>query len=98
VYVIAHANGDGCRAPVKVGVATDVGKRLEQLQSGNPYELRVWDFILLPNRDAALLAEQAFHTEQSSERLRGEWFSVEPEAAISWLEGFIGDRRANEAA
>lgn len=91
VYII----GSTCRydaAPwryaCKVGMASDVYKRLAQLQIGNPHPLTLGMSIKFPNREIAASVEAAFHTRLDHCAILGEWFAmpmIEAEEALSGL-------------
>jgi len=77
VYVI----GADFNSPVKIGVASDVSKRLERLQSGNPVTLSVlWQSA--PLADAYSL-ERYMHKHYAEYSVRGEWFSIPNLATVS---------------
>lgn len=78
VYVIqAHAE-----SPIKIGLATDVRHRMGELQTGNPYPLR-----LLYVFCGSFEAEQALHRRFAAFRMCGEWFSSEGvEPHFPWFE------------
>jgi hypothetical protein len=70
VYFI-QAGDDG---PIKVGSSTkDVQRRLDELQVGNPYKLRIlhsfWTIRAL---------EKQIHSVLGEHRLQGEWFEAHP--------------------
>jgi len=70
VYVI----GQDWSSPVKIGVASNVAKRLERLQSGNPITLAVlWTSEL--HHDAYGL-ERHLHLHFADHAVRGEWFNI----------------------
>lgn len=62
---------------VKVGVARDVAKRLENLRSGNHLRLEVLKTYIFKSRKAAYNAEWQSHIYLRRHRLCGEWFSAE---------------------
>lgn len=68
-----YAIGDGeC---VKLGVSTDVGKRLNSMQTGHPKKLKVlWKFFVGRERAPAFKAEKKLHKYCKKFKLRGEWF------------------------
>lgn len=66
-YVYFIRAGDS--GPVKIGVAANPYVRLEELQTGNPYRLRVIAAFVGGYPD-----EGRLHTEFKRERLEGEWF------------------------
>lgn len=70
VYFIRAGNN----GPIKIGVADNVEKRVETLQTGNAVELIVIAVIKCSSRSAAFNKEAAFHKMFASKRIRGEWF------------------------
>lgn len=79
----------GCDGDVKIGVATDLPRRLESLQVGNPAELLFLGLIESPKRDAFAL-ESRIHATFAPLRRRGEWFSPH-EALLSAIEALNFD-------
>lgn len=65
MYAVYHKQSGA----VKVGRATDPDLRLKQLQTGSPYELRMW----LSMKGAGFV-EPIFHALFGDEALRGEWY------------------------
>lgn len=65
------------RGPIKIGVTTSRGltDRLRQLQTANPYEIR----LLLAVDDVPKQLEQHLHGLFDHAQIRGEWFSPVPE-------------------
>lgn len=59
----------GKRGPIKIGVATNVRKRLDALQTGSPYRLRLRATV-----PGDLYTEGAYHRMFSEHRMSGEWF------------------------
>lgn len=70
VYFIAC----GDRGAIKVGVATDVTRRVAELQTGSADEL-----ILLAYTPGGFALESGIHDQFSADRIRGEWFRDTPE-------------------
>jgi len=69
VYFIECAPG-----PIKIGFSVDpVGQRIDQLQPGNPWPLR-----LLFMQPGHLELEQALHERFKDYRMHGEWFRDHP--------------------
>lgn len=68
--------GHDKKPPVKVGVASNIDKRLKSLQTGNPYELKLLCSIECKNTKEAYNLECFIHSELKSRRIRGEWFST----------------------
>ena len=78
VYVV----GESWARPVKIGVASNVAKRVERLQSGNPVTLQVlWTSD--PHHDAYGL-EHHLHLHFAAHALRGEWFQI-PDLSAAML-------------
>ena len=70
VYVIEAVGTDY----VKIGSATDPGRRLAELQIGSPHELRLrYSFVA---KDAHK-SERALHKQFESCHVRGEWFRTD---------------------
>lgn len=81
VYVIGRRGG-----PCKVGVSADPMKRLSSVQTGCAMVVEVWGYCTFPSRFVARQFEREAHRAMSDRRLSGEWFDVEPEAAIQAIE------------
>lgn len=77
-----YAIGTTWAEPFKIGVASNVPRRLERLQSGNHRQLSIlWQSS--PLKDA-FAVEAAVHGELSARRVFGEWFLV-PDASKQML-------------
>jgi len=63
------------RAPVKIGVAKDIDKRVAELQIGNPRDLDVVLRMGPFSEKVAYRLERDLHIRFSQKRIRGEWFS-----------------------
>lgn len=74
VYLIKA--GRDSKAPIKIGVAGDVHKRLKQLQTGNPKELILVMHFQCNDRSHAFRLEKSMHEILDGQRLCGEWFKV----------------------
>lgn len=59
----------GDRGPIKIGVATNPYARLEELQTGNPYRLK-----LIAAFSGGYAEESRLHQQFERERLESEWF------------------------
>jgi len=79
IYVI------GTKEKQKIGFSGDVEKRLKSLQTGNPETLSVHHKIEVPE-ERARLVEDKIHKEYAYLRIKGEWFSMEPEKAKGILD------------
>jgi hypothetical protein len=71
-YIIQAVGG----GPIKIGKAGDPGRRLKEIQTGYPYELKIVRLFRFPysNTYGAMLFENDMHRFLSKYRLRGEWF------------------------
>lgn len=65
----------GKRGPIKIGVAGNVRKRLDSLQTASPYRLRLRASVFGDER-----TEAAYHRMFAEHRMHGEWFK--PAATI----------------
>lgn len=83
VYVIAAKDG-----PVKVGIAADAASRCAMLQTGNAADLTVVHKVEV-ERAAARLIERYAHDLLSADRVRGEWFDVDPADAIAAVDAAL---------
>ena len=79
VYIIATIGNGKPSSPCKIGISSNPDSRAWALQTACPYELRLFKSYRFPNRDIALAIEDCFHSTQKTHRLRGEWFSMQPE-------------------
>ena len=73
VYFITDDHGH-----IKIGKADDVGERLFELQTGNPFKLRVLLSVILTSKRDAFSLEKELHKIFRDYRLEGEWFEAEP--------------------
>ena len=80
VYVMECADAE-C---IKIGIAKDVGRRLEGIQSGNPLEVTIIYSREFEERRAAQV-ERAAHRHFKAQRVRGEWFRVSTEDAERFI-------------
>ena len=71
---------------IKVGMTRNVEKRLETLQIGNPYELKILAVIPCTSDKRARRTEREVHKYFDHLRVRGEWF--ESSLEISKLNDF----------
>jgi hypothetical protein len=67
IYII------GCNEFVKIGIAANVHKRLKELQTGNPYPLRLYGHW---KAGEAVKEEAALHALLAPHQERGEWFKL----------------------
>jgi hypothetical protein len=71
VYVIQAGNKKGA---IKIGVADNPSKRLDDLQVGNHVELKILAVIPCSSKTHAYHLEGVLHRELSKYKIRGEWF------------------------
>lgn len=71
VYLIGSEPG-----PKKIGIATDVYRRLKQLQTGNPIKLEIFHTVRLNTVKTAKSIETSCHTELRKYKQIGEWFDI----------------------
>jgi len=68
-----YAISDG--ESVKLGVSTDVRKRMKSMQTGHPKELSIiWKYFTGTNKTKAYGAERKLHKFCKQYSIRGEWF------------------------
>tara|TARA_R100000951_G_scaffold116765_2_gene130551 strand:+ start:649 stop:1080 length:432 start_codon:yes stop_codon:yes gene_type:complete len=60
----------------KIGVAKNIQRRMEQLQTGNPLELRLTCSIQMPSIKSAFHFEKLLHDELMDKHKHGEWFFI----------------------
>jgi len=65
----------GSIGPIKIGVAKNVERRLESLQTGNPYKLKLLTMIECTNSLKAYDLERKMNSKFSNHNIRGEWFN-----------------------
>lgn len=80
VYVISCV--DTSKPICKIGIAGSPEKRVKQLSTSSPHALRL-EFARLA--DDARGVEASAHAHFADKRQNGEWFSVEPRKAISFV-------------
>lgn len=81
IYVIAPA----CGFPCKVGVASNIKKRVKALQTASPEELHVHSVFAAANRATAFKVERFAHKQLEESRMIGEWFNVFADDAVAVL-------------
>jgi Meiotically up-regulated gene 113 len=89
-YCSLYLLSGGVDRPIKIGVTDDPHRRLRELQIAH-YEMlefhRVW---WLAGQSVAARLEAAFKLYFLPEHVRGEWYEVDPEEAVAFLEETIG--------
>ena len=62
---------------IKLGMSSNINKRLKALQTSNPKTLSVkWEFYTGRNSKVARSLEKKLHRRCSKYRVRGEWFKI----------------------
>ena len=74
-YVYFIKEKIGMYAPVKIGYATDVQRRLDDLQIGNSRTLEIVATIGPITLEHAKAIEIGLHDKFRKHRIRGEWFT-----------------------
>lgn len=73
VYFIGEEENGCCR--IKIGVAKNIKARKRNLQTGNPLQLRLLGWIETTD---VFQFERELHKRFVANRVRGEWFAIEP--------------------
>ena len=77
---------------VKIGVATDMEERIKDMQTGNPYPLKIL-YSLPATTKMAYRLESQLHLIFENIQLHGEWFAATP-ALLGFIENIrMGDLR-----
>lgn len=87
-FIIEYEQG---RESLKIGRSKDVPKRVANLQTGNPVELKLIGWINAEN-DAAL--ERELHIQFDKKRIIREWFAMQPADVLpammrAGIKGFV---------
>ena len=64
----------GKKGPIKIGVAKDIQRRMSELQTANPYELKLISSIPCKSENDAYRLEKKIHSIFKKQNIRGEWF------------------------
>lgn len=60
--------------PIKIGVSNNPKKRMNDLQTSNPFRLEIVESVEFQNERQAFALEKKIHHKFRKKRLRGEWF------------------------
>lgn len=77
IYVIG-----GTDKPYKIGITGNLEQRLKNLQTGNPYELKIHYKEEIPESQVKLI-EQKIHKIIKHKQTHGEWFDISLDDAIA---------------
>jgi hypothetical protein len=72
-----------CGGAYKIGMATDVEKRLSQIQTNNPREAHLVAKVGVENASTGHV-EKALHMYYEPVRMKGEWFDLPPREAAGF--------------
>lgn len=76
-------------AVVKIGISSDVGSRINGLQTAMPFKLRLLGYVSYASVVEARVAERKLHKKLRAKRLEGEWFKLTPKTrafiAVLWV-------------
>ena len=87
VYVIANLNSAyEVVGPVKVGISNNPLARMQSIQTGSASRLVLVSRYAFWKRSHAQRVERCFHDTCQVYRLEGEWFDINPDAAVSLME------------
>lgn len=87
LYAIATLRDGQLCAPVKIGISSQPKLRLNQIQTGSPFQLGFAMLLMLDDRSMAREAEQAALAYFCDRSLSGEWVDVPPLEVIGELMG-----------
>jgi len=82
LYCIANESGS-----VKFGFSKDPEKRLGSLQTGSEESLHLLETVRVPE-DRVREYERILHKEFAHLRVRGEWFRIQAEDGVAFLQWF----------
>lgn len=84
VYFIA----DDFDGPVKIGISSNIDRRIPQLQTGNPRPLKLMGFIKTETREEDFELEREFHKIYRVKNISGEWFCLHPNEVLDAIRRF----------
>ena len=76
VYFITTINKGN--TPIKIGVSINPESRIKELQTGNPFKLKIIKTVPCLTKSAAYALESALHqiTKTTNKKMTGEWFKI----------------------
>lgn len=87
VYVVGPITGFPC----KVGVAGNLKKRVDTLQTGHWEELSIHHAVMVRSKSLAFKVEKLAMNRLKDHRIRGEWFNVFAKDAAKVLNDLIDE-------
>lgn len=91
MYVYLIQSGIRKSDPVKVGMSKHPEKRIKQLQTGNPKDLRILLIIKCESSSKAFLVEKSLHSILASTNIKNEWYSVSKSRILKALNLLAND-------
>ena len=76
MYVYLIQSGNKPKSPIKIGMSDNPEKRIKQLQTGNPVQLRLVLSIKCKSRAGAFKLESDMHNLLHKMNIINEWYSV----------------------
>lgn len=80
---------DSDKGVIKVGVSSNPGERLKQLQTGNSSDLTL--VYVSDSCQQAFEVESKIHEKFANSHIRGEWFKIKPNKVIKEIEKLVGE-------
>lgn len=74
----------------KVGVTSDMERRLTQLSTGSPFIPYLYHLFEISDMSKAFKIESQAHKELEEWRVSGEWFKLRPEDAMKRIKNLAG--------
>ena len=91
VYLMSCKETDSGTMYMKIGVASDVAKRMKGIHTDNPLEIRRAIYFCFDFSDEAYRIEGELHRLESANHHRGEWFRYASKSDLSEAVERIGD-------
>lgn len=76
---------------VKIGIATSIALRLSELQTANPFSLKLLASKSFPTKGDARRYEQELHQRFADCRAVGEWFRIAPHLREELIASMAGE-------
>lgn len=86
-YCACYVAAPGTLSPSKIGIATDLSKRLSGIQTAHWQDIYLYWVMWFPGQPVAARVEKRAMEALAAagKKIRGEWFDVAPEVAIEYL-------------
>jgi len=90
VYIIGQlSSAYEVVGPVKIGISNNPIARMQSVQTGSPSRLVLVSRYCFWKRAHAMAVERCFHNTCDAHRLEGEWFDINPDAAVALMEANV---------